>query len=31
MHANRSNRVTMSGDRLPAHELEAQLSLLAFL
>ena len=31
IHANRSNRVTMSGDRLPAHELEAQLSLLAFL
>jgi hypothetical protein len=29
LHANQANRVTMSGDRLPAHELEAQLSLLA--
>jgi hypothetical protein len=29
LHANQTNRVTMSGDRLPAHELEAKLSLLA--
>jgi hypothetical protein len=29
LHANQANRVTMSGDRLPAHELEAELSLLA--
>ena len=28
IHSNRSGRVTMSGDRLPCHELEAQLSLL---
>lgn len=30
LHANQANRVTMSGYRLPAHELDAQLSLLAF-
>lgn len=29
LHANQAGRVTMSGDRLPCHELEAQLSLLA--
>lgn len=29
LHANQANRVTMSGVRLPAYELEAELSLLA--
>jgi hypothetical protein len=29
LHANQAGRVTMSGDRLPCHELEARLSLLA--
>lgn len=29
LHANHAGRVTMSGDRLPCHELEARLSLLA--
>lgn len=29
LHANQARRVTMSGDRLPCHELEARLSLLA--
>jgi len=29
LHANQGGRVTMSGDRLPCHELEARLSLLA--
>ena len=29
LHANQVGRVTMSGDRLPCHELEAQLSILA--
>lgn len=29
LHANQTGRVSMSGDRLPCHELEARLSLLA--
>jgi len=29
LHANQAGHVTMSGDRLPCHELEARLSLLA--
>ena len=29
LHANQAGRVSMSGDRLPCHELEARLSLLA--
>jgi len=31
LHANQAGRVNMSGDRLPCHELEARLSLLALI
>ena len=31
LHANQVDRVTISGDRLPCHELETQLSLLALI